>query len=310
MADKAAPRRRGGPRKRQNQPLDGMQQIIQLAQYQQSFDRDAFNQLIKSQGVDVIHYRAFPDPSGMASIGDIHAVQSKRQSDDNFIYKEAGSMHIFFSSNTSDWNIEVEGVTEADTAIVTFPMQYESGEPDECGNREEVVIGKWDRFYLKDVEVRVIAVQYIEANSTGVDKLQYPATFVEYLRDADGKEYKQDTDFSITPEGFIKWLTQNRPGFNEKTNRGTVYAIRYRYTPYFIVAKMLHEIRVSQITDMLTFDRKLERMPFQALVMREQVLSDVNNDPNQSRMDQRYQNPPPVGGVTGPNDGSSNGGML
>jgi hypothetical protein len=153
-------------------------------------------------------------------------------------------------------------------------------------------------------------MQYVEANTTGTDKLQYPATFVEYLQDADGKEYKQDADFEITSEGFIKWLTQNRPGFNEKTNRGTVYAIRYRYTPYFIVQKMLHETRVSQITDPATYDRKLERMPFQALVMREQVLSDVNNDPMQSRMDQRYQNPPTDNGVTGSNDGNRNGGML
>jgi hypothetical protein len=290
--------------------MDGVQQMMHLAHYQQSFDRDAFNQLIQSQGVDVVHYKALPDPSGMASIGDIHAVQSKRNSDDGFIYKEAGSMHVWFSGSTSDWNIEVEGLTAHDAAVVTFPMEYESGEKDENGKREEVIVGKYDRFYLKDIEIRVVAVQYIEANTTGIDKLQYPATFVEYLIDADGKEYKQNVDFEITHQGFIKWTSQNRPGFNEKTNRGTVYAIRYRYTPYFIVAKMLHEIRVSQITDMATFDRKLERMPFQALVMREQVLSDVNNDPFQSRMDQRYQNPPPVGGVTGPNDGSSDGGML
>lgn len=299
----ANPKRQGGPRSKSSKPLDGVQQIFQLAQYQQSFDKDAFDQLIASQGVKVIHYRAVPDPTGMASLGDVHAVQSKRQSSDGFLYKEVGELNLWFSSNTSDWNVEVEGMTKYDVAVVTCQLKYMN-----CD--KEVIIAPFDRFFLKDIEVRVVATQYVEANTTGIDKLQYPATCVEHLIDADGKEYKEDVDFQITPEGFIKWISQNRPGWNEKTMRGMVYAIRYRYTPYFVVARMLHEIRVSQITDMMTFDRTLQRMPFQALVVREHVLSDMNKDPNQNLMDQRFQQAPPVGGTTGPNDDSSDGGML
>jgi hypothetical protein len=298
------PKRRGGPRRRESRPLDGVQQIFKLAEYQQSFDIEAFDHLIRSQGVKVIHYRALPDPSGMASLGDVHAVQSKRKSSDGFIYKPAGEMHIWFSSNSSDWNIEVEGMIKHDTAVVTTPHKYE-----DCPEKD-VILAPYDRFYLKDVEVRVVAMQYVEANSTGVDKLQYPVVCVEHLEDADGKEYFEDKDFTITPEGFIKWITQNRPGFNEKTMRGTVYAIRYRYTPYFVIARLMHEIRLSQITDPATFDRKLTRMPFQALVIREHVLSDQNRDANSHILDQRFQLAPPVGGFTGPSDGGTDGGML
>ena len=305
------PKRKGGPRRRQNQPVDGMQQIFSLAHYQQSFDKEAFDNLIRGQGVNVVHYRALPDPSGMASIGDVHAVQSKRDSSDGFLYKEAGTMHIWFSANTSDWQVEVEGLAKHDAAVITLPMVYED-DPE-----KEVLASAYDRFYLKDVEVRVVAFQYLEASSTGIDKLQYPATFVEYLIDADGKEYQQDVDFVLTipndkgeDGGLIRWVSQNRPGFNDKTLRGTVFAVRYRYTPYFVVARMMHEIRVSQITDFTNFERKVTRMPFQALVYRENVLSDQNNDPQRSRADQRFQDAPPVGGVTGPNDGSKNGGML
>ncbi len=298
------PKRRGGPTARSSQPADGMQQIFKLAKYQQSFDKDAFNELIKGQGVKVVHYRAIPDPSGMAAIGDSHAVQSPRRSSDGFIYKEAGEMTLWFSSNTSDWDIEVEGMTKHDAAVITAPINYEN-----CPDKE-VILAPYDRFFLKDVVVRVVAMQFVEANTTGTDKLQYPATCVEYLIDADGREYTEDVDFKITPDGFIQWISQNRPGFNEKTNRGTVYAIRYRYIPYFVIARMLHEIRVSQITDMMTFERQLHRMPFQALVIREHVLSDVNRDPHQTIMDQRFQNAPPVGGITGPNDSGSDGGML
>jgi hypothetical protein len=302
MADN--PKRRGGPRARASKPTDAMQQIFKLGEFQQSFDMEAFESLIRGQGVKVIHMRAIPDPSGMASIGDVHAVQSKRQSSDGFIYKEVGELTLWFSQNTSDWNVEVEGMTKHDVAIVTSQLWYEN-----CPDKE-VLLAPWDRFYLKDIEVRVIAFQYVEANTTGVDKLQYPATCVEHLIDADGKEYKEGTHFEITKEGFIKWISQDRPGFNEKLGRGTVYSIRYRYTPYFIVARMLHEIRVSQVTDPETFNRKLQRTPFQALVIREHVLSDQNRDPNQHIMDQRFQGAPPVGGVTGPNDSGPDGGML
>jgi hypothetical protein len=301
------PKRKGGPRgRRQEQPTDAVQMIIHLAKYAQSFDKEAFDQLIQSQGVYVTHYRALPDPSGMASIGDTHAVQSKRDSSDSFLYKEAGDMHIWFSANTSDWEIEVEGLTKHDAAVVSFPMVYDDGEH----KGEDVIVSDYDRFYLKDIEVRVVAKQYVEASSTGVDKLQYPAVFVEELVDADKKEYRAGVNFEITDEGFIRWISQDRPGWNEKTLRGTVYAIRYRYTPYFVVAKMMHEIRVSQITNPETFERHLERMPFQALLYRENVLSDQNNDPMRTRADQRFQNAPPVSGVTGPKDSGSDGGML
>jgi hypothetical protein len=304
------PKRRGGPRPKESQPADGMQQIFKLAKYQQSFDKEAFDFLIQGQGVKVTHFRAIPDPTGMASLGDVHAVQSKRQSSDGFLYKEVGCFHMFFSSNSGEWTVEVEGLTSHDTAVVTFPMIYEDKDGQPIPDRP-VLIGKYDRFYMKDVIVRVIAMQYVEANTTGVDKLQYPATCVEHLIDADGKEYEEGVHFEITTEGFIKWTGQNRPGFNEKLGRGTVYSIRYRYTPYFVVARMLHETRVSQITDPMTFERSLERMPFQALIVREQVLSDMNRDPHQSIMDHRFQHAPPVGGVTGPNDEDPNdGGKL
>jgi len=305
------PKRRGGPRRRDPKPVDGMQQIFNLAHYQQSFDKEAFDNLIKGQGVNVVHYRALPDPTGMSSIGDVHAVLAARSSSDGFLYKEAGTMHIWFSASTSDWEIEVEGLTKHDAAVVTCPMKYED-DPE-----KDVLISSYDRFYLKDVEVRVVAFQYLEANSTGLDKLQYPATFVEYLIDADGKEYTQGVDFELTVPnergengGMIRWISQNRPGWNDKTLKGTVFAVRYRYTPYFVVARMMHEIRISQITDPMTFERNVERMPFQALIYRENVMSNQNNDPMRSRADQRFQNAPPVGGVTGPNDGGKDGGML
>jgi hypothetical protein len=269
-----------------------------LNQYQQSFDRDAFDKLILSQGVRVVHFRAVPDPSGRANLGDTHGVQSPRESSDNFIYKEAGTAQVFFSQNHGDFNVHVEGLTKNDFAVITPPDSYEAKGETQGG---PLMLAPYDRLYLKDVEVRIVNYQFVQANSTGLDRLQYPATCVEYLIDADGIEYREHVDFEITKEGNIKWLTQNRPAWNPELEAGKVYAIRYRYTPYFVVARHLNEIRVSQITDPATFDRRVERMPYHVLLIREHVLHDVNRDPHKANvMDNRLQYAPSVSGFLGP----------
>lgn len=293
------PKRKGGPRQRRTKQAEGNQQYFNLQKWQQSFDVPAFNHLIESQGVLVTHYRAIPDPTGMGSSGDIYALQSKRQSSDGFLYKKVGKLYITFNNNTSDWNIDILGMTKHDVAIATPAMKYE-----DCDN--PVLLAPYDRFFIEDIELRVIATQYVEANSIGIDKLQYPATCVEHLVDADGLEYQENTHFIITPEGHIKWLTQARPGWNPDTLRGTVYSIRYRYTPYYVVARMLYETRVSQVTNPTTFQRRLERMPYHVMMIRENVLSDQNNDEIRGLLDNRFQPKPPFGqndGNNGPDGG-------
>lgn len=297
------PKRKGGPRPKRIKDSQGQQQVFNLDHWQQSFDVKAFDKLIESQGILVTHYRAIPDPTGMASIGDVHAVQSRRASSDGFLYKEVGKLYISFNNNSSNWDIDVTGMIKHDSAVCTPSLNYEN-----CDN--PVLLAPYDRLFIEDIEMRTVTSQFVEANSTGVDKLQYPAVCVEHLVDSDGKEYKENVDFTITPEGFIKWLTQNRPGYNPDTMRGTVYSIRYRYTPYFVIARLLHEVRVSQVTNPVNYKRSLERMHYQVLVIREHVLSDVNNDPNQDIMDQRYQNAWPVGGALGPKGDGPDGGKL
>lgn len=283
-----------GPRSRQSNQPSGHQIGLNLNEYQISFDKNAFNEFIDSHGITLVHYRALPDPSGMLSRGDNHAVNSTRQSSDGFLYKKAGECKVLFSNNSNKLNIETEGLIDNATAFITLP-QYYSDKP-----KEPVLVYPWDRFYLKDVEVRVINTQLMEANSTGIDRLQYPAICVEILVDANGKQYEQDKDFILTEDGNIKWLTQNRPGWNPKIKRGKVYSIRYRYTPFFVCARLIHEIRVSQSTNPATFERTVERMPYAAQVVREHVFHDTNRDPNKPIIDERYQDAPPVGGGTGP----------
>lgn len=273
----------------------GDQLFLNEGNHQLSFDSDAFQNFIQSQGVWITHYRALPDPRGMASRGDNRDILDLRPNDsDGFVYKKAGDFQSTFTVNSKQIDQDPLGEISNAIAYMTLPKYYSDN------TTEEIIVHPWDRFYLKDIEIRVVNLQFLESKKEGVDRLQYPAVRVEELVDANGVWYTQDTDFSITPEGNIAWLGQKRPGWNVHTGKGTVFSVRYRYTPYFIVVRLIHEIRVSQITDPTTFERNLVRMPYQVEVIREIVFRDANTNPGSPTVDIRYQNSPNVGGNSGP----------
>jgi hypothetical protein len=282
-----------GPRYRQPRQPTGIQYKFNISDTQLSFDSEAFTNLLRSQGVKVVHFRAIPDPTGMATRGDDHAVSAPRQSSDGFLYVEAGEFQGSFLQNSNESTIDLLGDVQSSTAVMTIPDRYE-------GKGDSLLVSQYDRFYIKDIELRVVGKQYIEAGVTGVDRLQYPATAVEAIVDASGIYYREDTDYKINKDGNIEWTGQHRPGFNPTIGRGVIYAIRYRYTPFYIVGRLLHEVRVSQITDPATFERKVTRMPYQVVLYRENIFMDMNKSSESHNDDTRFQGAPPSGGMLGP----------
>jgi hypothetical protein len=281
-----------GPRPSVPREQTGQQAIIDIKEYMISFDPEAFDDFIRSQGIRVVHYKAIPDPTGMISKSDVYASNSTKSNSDGFLYQKAGTCQVLFSNNNKTYNLLSEGASSLASAFITPPRFYDDG--------TEVSITVYDRLYLSDIEIKVVAFHFVEANTNGIDRLQYPAVKVEYLVDANGVQYKQDVDFCITEDGYIKWLHQKRPGWNITANRGTVYSIRYLYTPFFVAQEAVHEIRIAQVSDPVTFDRNVVRMPFAIRVMRENVFKDENRDPNRPIDTQRYQDAPSAGGALGP----------
>jgi hypothetical protein len=279
-----------------------------MEENQISFDMDAFNDGVRAHGIYVTHYRAIPDPRGMISRGDSYNAKGLKNSSDGFIYKEAGKAWVLFTTNTNHTNLHPEGALSTATAYMTLPANYEDTDT-------PIIVAPWDRFFLNNIEVRSSYMQYIEASQLGIDALHFPATCVEYLVDSNGVEYSEGRDFEITEDGEIKWLTQNRPGYDITVGRGVVYSIRYRYTPFFVCSYLIHEIRVASVTDPATFDRSVVRAPYQIQVVREHVYRDMNRDP--SIIDQRFQAPalsganttqtglPPIGGKLSINSGTT-----
>lgn len=264
-----------GPRPRVDRPIDGPQSIIDLQKAQVSFDAEKFDFLIRTHGVRMIHQRALPDPRGMASRGDNRDSLNIRPRDsDGYIYKNSGYLHAWFHNNSRQDQSQDLGELISSSVYMTVTRFYDE-------TREPVILCPWDRFYLADIEMLVSGMQFMEASATGIDRLQFPVVKVIDLIDANGEEYTQDKDFVITDEGWLRWVGQRRPGYNPKLGKETVYAVRYYYTPFFVVDRILHEIRVTNVTDPATYERRLERMPFEVMALRENIFMDKNrSDPS------------------------------
>lgn len=237
-----------------------------------SFDADAFNEFLNVQGIRLIHCKALRCPVGMTDIDDNRKPHEDHEGCSNgFLYYKAGIVTVGMQGNGNSTSSHDMGLMEHSHITATFPQFYDQTDT-------PVSIAMFDRFFLDEQELDakiLVPTWHLQvAHQSGLDKLMYPAVWVEKLVDMNGVEYKQDEDFCVH-NGLIKW-TGKRPGYQIDVKRGAIYSIRYHYRPYWYCSQLLHEIRVAQID---TFDgRALKRMPQQILLSREHTFTNENVD--------------------------------
>lgn len=256
-----------------------------------SFDPDAFDLLLRTQGVEMVHYRALPCPVGLIDPDDQnHPREHHVNCSNGYIYLCSGKITCGFLSNSKESRQIDVGRIDGSTVIVTFPRFYDRDDAED----PEVAVQPcpFDRLYLKDENISVVTWEKYAASITGVDKLRYPALHVVDLMDATGKMYKECDDFKIV-QGRIVWNPDRSPGLDPTTQRGVVMSVRYVYRPFWYVQRMLHEIRVAQVENEFTGVRETVRFPQQMLLQREHVFENEQADIKAKPSDR--QNP-------GPND--------
>jgi hypothetical protein len=264
--------------------------VIDMPHGDVSFDPEAFDRLIRSQGVKLVHYRAQRCPVGLADLGDIRRPHPHHEGCSNgFIYTKVGVIVAFINSNSKTKRLEDVGFTDTSSIQVSFPRTYE-----ECVVPEApFVVAPFDRFYLKEESIMVPMWQLFLHSETGVDRLKYEAEQVEGdIIDARGERFKVETDFQVC-KGQIEWvgkrpapIIDGGPGLTSSgygTDRGAVCSIRYLYRPYWYVGAIPHEIRVAQIQVGAT--REIQRMPQLAVLHREYVSLNIEQDPDGPKVD-------------------------
>ena len=258
-----------------------------------SFDLAAIDALIRSQGATLEHHAAILCPLGLDNKTDIRHTNHPGKCYNGFIYKKLGCVTANVTSNSSQPDWAGRGMEDASTAYTTLPRFYD----ERCDGRELSVpirVQLFDRIYIKDLQVQVVNTEKVEYNQTGVDYLAYPALSVEFLIDANGREYECGKDFDIV-EGNIVWRENRAPGYNPDLDRGVVYSVRYTYRPFYYVENLLHEIRLARVVNPENGAVELERMPFQLRLQREYAF-----DASRKRDDEEG----PMSGARAPRRGS------
>jgi hypothetical protein len=252
-----------------------------------SFDVDAFDAALRSQGVTFIHWRAMRCPVGMVDEHDSRRPHEDHSGCSNgFIYSMGGEITCLFTGNSTQSVMAEVGVMDGSTVSVTFPRYYD-------GTETPVYVAPFDRLYLAEESVVVPDWQLFRHNPSGVDKLNFPVVSVQDLVDSQNRRYSLG-DFEVR-DGRLVWVG-NRPGVDPETGRGLVCSVRYTYRPYWYVRQLIHEVRVSQVENPYTGVRQVQRMPQAALLQREYVFEGSSTDtPSEVSDDPRDAKVPEVG---------------
>ncbi len=226
------------------------------------FDPVGFDNLIRSQGVEVIHYRALRCPVGMVDPDDIRRPHDHHENCSNgMIYVKAGVVTIGFTGNSTDVRFMDAGRLDGGQVTGIIPRFYDDNDA------VRVELCEFDRIYLNEPSVTVATKQTFAADITGIDKLRYPVVHVSDMIDADGIRYTEGVDF-VVRGGKIHWGA-NQPGQDTKLQRGKVCSVRFTYIPFYYVKSLSHDTRVARIVDEYTLESRVEVMQQTVSLQRE-----------------------------------------
>src|SRR5688572_17413775 len=254
-----------------------------------SFDVEKFDEFIRSQGVQLVHFRAMPCPVGLSDPDDMRQSHDHHQDCSNgHIYTKAGVITTGFLGNSADLRFQDMGRMDGSTVNIVIPRFY-----DDKPN-ERVEVSELDRMYLQEEGITVTTFYRFAAHSSGVDRLIFPVVRVVDLMDSHGKRYKEGVHFEVSG-GELRWFQNQGPGVDPATGKGTVCAIRFAYRPFWYVKSLVHEVRVCQAEDEFG-ERVVQRMPQQAVLQREYQFQKEQNDSQVISPEKRKKPGPDDGG--------------
>jgi hypothetical protein len=245
--------------------------------FQATMDLAKNDDLITQRGVEFEHWVAIPSPIGLKDRGDYRrSDQYDTITSNGMIYKKAGCFTAAIVSNSKK-KIPIEGgVFDYSTARLLVPRYYNDKE---VADGEEIHLAPGDRVFIKDTEVLVSNYQRMQYNPGGLDRAQFPVKSVQHIVDSQNKEYKCGYHFKIT-DGHIEWVQgRSNPGIDMETGKGRIYSMRYKYNAHWYITDIPNEVRVIQST--VGGERVVERMPYSAIIQREYVYYNQNNDVEQ-----------------------------
>jgi hypothetical protein len=247
--------------------------------FQVTMDLSKNDDLISQRGVEFVHWAALPSPIGLKDRGDYRrSDEFDTTSSNGMIYKKVGCFLATIVSNSKSKRSAEGGVVDYSTARLLVPRKYIDG--------EEIHLAPGDRVFVKDIEVLVSNYQRMEFIPGALDRAQFPIKKIDFLIDSRDIEYKPGVHFTIK-NGHVSWIDgKDNPGIDPETGRGRIYSIRYKYNAHWYITEIPNEVRVTQGTNE-NGERVPERMPYSAIIQREYVYYNQNNDLDEDHSDKK-----------------------
>jgi hypothetical protein len=256
------------------------QQVRSLPQnpvdlFQVTMDLAKNDDLITGRGVAFEHWVAIPSPIGLKDRGDYRrSDQYDTITSNGMIYKKAGCFTATIVSNSKRKTQGDGGLVDYSTARLLVPRFYDD---QEVADGEEIHLAPGDRVFIKDMEIFVSNYQRMQYIPGGLDRAQFPIKSVQFLVDSRNIEYKCGYHYKIS-DGHIEWIDgRDNPGIDPETGKGRIYSIRYKYNAHWYITEIPNEVRVTQGTNEAG-QRFPQRMPYSAIIQREYVYYNQNND--------------------------------
>jgi len=226
-----------------------------------------FSELVKNKGIRFTHSKAVPCPNVSDHESMVHVNHCTNPNCwMGMLYVQPKIVWGYFNNDQLNKLYEIQGEYNENVAIITMSATYDDGT--ECD------LGTFDWLVADEYSKRVY--ELVEYNPAGVDRLKYYALDTHIVTTED-KEFIKDVDFVIQ-DGRIRWISQNRPGYNQQTNRGQVYSVGYYIRPMFSVHHVMKELRASQAVDPVTGEKVAIRFPQHIMVTRTLLYPDTTDE--------------------------------
>lgn len=227
-----------------------------------AFDIDRIEDLVRSHGVTCEVYSATYCPLDTDDPND-QRTHVHPQCQNGFLYRYEGRTTVTFGGNVTTPEMTEYGTQDNSYVMATFPLNY-----DDCPDKP-VILGQYYRVFISDCPVSVTNSEKIEHHQAGLDRFSYPIQKVLRMTDNRGREYAEGQDFEVTETGLVQWKMNRGPAYNVDIGRGDILSCLYLYKPFYYVARLPHEIRVSRKPNELTGDADVVRMQSQVALQRE-----------------------------------------
>lgn len=258
------------------------------------FVPELFDSLVKQHGVLLEHFIALPCPQSDKNIHNVRSNHKDHSCEDGFYYVCAGRFLGIMTNSPKNDRFRAEGIIDSATCWVIVPRSYEL-------NGQKIYFSPYDKIYVADEKYKEVLVpnfENMEASTTGIDRLRFPICQLTHIIDKNGQpSYQKDVDFKVTKDGDLQWISQNRPQFNPALSEGGVYSVRYLYRPYWYIATVEHEIRLSRVLNPNTDEKEVVRLPQYLRCIRERYFRDKNqtdqyDDPRETHVPSSGSNLP------------------